>query len=64
MVAAIAAEALGASNVIGVAMPGPYSSPGSLTDARQLAANLGIEFLVLPISEVYETYLRVAETSI
>ena len=58
VVAAIATEALGASNVIGVAMPGPYSSPGSLTDARQLATNLGIEYLVLPISEVYETYLR------
>ncbi|MFZ0821758.1 MAG: NAD+ synthase [Candidatus Acidiferrales bacterium] len=59
LVAAIAVDALGADNVLGVAMPGPYSSPGSVTDARQLAANLGIRLIELPISEVFESYLRV-----
>ena len=54
--AALAVEALGASNVLGVAMPGPYSSEGSLTDARALARNLGIELLEIPIGEVFEAY--------
>ena len=54
LTASIAVEALGAENVIGVGMPGPYSSLGSIDDARQLAKNLGIRFEVLSISEVYE----------
>jgi len=56
VVASIAVAALGASNVIGVSMPGPYSSEGSKTDAQALAHNLGIEFLSLPISAVFESY--------
>jgi NAD+ synthase (glutamine-hydrolysing) len=56
VVAAIAVSALGRENVLGVSMPGPYSSEGSRSDARQLAANLGIEFLTLPISEVFNSY--------
>jgi NAD+ synthetase len=56
VVAAIAVKALGRENVLGVSMPGPYSSDGSRSDARQLAANLGIEFLTLPISEVFNSY--------
>jgi NAD+ synthase (glutamine-hydrolysing) len=47
--AAIAAEAVGAPNVLGVLMPSPYSSPGSVEDARQLAGNLGIDTMTLPI---------------
>jgi|ERR1017187_1316436 NAD+ synthase/NAD+ synthase (glutamine-hydrolysing) len=58
VVAAIAVDALGAQNVRGVAMPGPYSSPGSVVDAKQLAENLGIQFQVIPINEVFESYLR------
>ncbi|OFV99363.1 MAG: NAD+ synthase [Acidobacteria bacterium RIFCSPLOWO2_12_FULL_54_10] len=58
LVAAIAADALGPENVLGVAMPGPFSSTGSLTDARALASNLGIRFEVLPITETYQSYLR------
>lgn len=54
LTAAIAVDALGAENVIGVGMPGPYSSPGSIDDARQLASNLGIRFELLSINEVYE----------
>ena len=42
LTAAIAVDALGAENVIGVAMPSQYSSEGSITDARELAQNLGI----------------------
>jgi NAD+ synthase (glutamine-hydrolysing) len=54
LTASIAAAALGAENVIGVGMPGPYSSQGSIDDARQLAKNLGIRFELLSISEIYE----------
>jgi NAD+ synthase/NAD+ synthase (glutamine-hydrolysing) len=54
LTAAIAADALGAGNVIGVGMPGPYSSQGSIDDARQLAKNLGIRFELLSINEIYE----------
>jgi NAD+ synthase/NAD+ synthase (glutamine-hydrolysing) len=61
VVAAIAAEALGPQYVLGVAMPGPYSSAGSLTDAKKLAENLGIQFQVLPISDVFQRYLTVLQ---
>ena len=49
LTAAIAAEALGPDRVLGVLMPSPYSSRGSIDDAHQLAANLGIETMTLPI---------------
>jgi NAD+ synthase/NAD+ synthase (glutamine-hydrolysing) len=54
LTAAIAAEALGAENVIGVGMPGPYSSQGSIDDARTLAKNLGIRFELLSINKIYD----------
>jgi NAD+ synthase (glutamine-hydrolysing) len=53
LVAAIAADALGAENVLGVAMPARYSSSGSLTDAERLAKNLGIRHEILPIEPVF-----------
>jgi len=56
VVAAIAVAALGPENVLGVSMPGPYSSKGSRADARQLADNLGIEFLTIPITDVFHSY--------
>ena len=56
VVAAIAVAALGPENVLGVSMPGPYSSEGSRIDAKVLAENLGIEFLTLPISDVFGSY--------
>ncbi len=56
VVAAIAVAALGRENVLGVSMPGPYSSEGSRADARQLAENLGIEFLTIPITGVFNSY--------
>jgi NAD+ synthetase len=61
VVAALAAEALGPANVLGAGMPGPFSSAGSLTDAQQLARNLGIEFVVLPVHDLYDAYLRALE---
>ena len=61
VVASIAVAALGPRNVLGVSMPGPYSSEGSRTDAKALADNLGIEFLTIPIGEVFESYRKVLQ---
>ncbi len=58
LTACIAAEAVGPENVIGVGMPGPYSSPGSIDDARALAKNLGIRFELLCITETYDSYRK------
>jgi NAD+ synthetase len=58
LVAAIAKDALGAENVLGIGMPSPYSSSGSIDDSRQLAANLGIKFEVIGISGLFEEYTR------
>jgi len=58
VVATLAADALGSENVHAIAMPGPYSSPGSLTDAEELAKRLAIGFRVIPISSIYENYLQ------
>lgn len=58
LVAAIAVEAIGSENVMGVGMPGPYSSEHSLTDARALAENLGIRFEVVSIKTGYEDMLK------
>jgi NAD+ synthetase len=56
LVAAIATEALGAENVLGVLMPSPYSSDHSIKDAQALAANLGIKTQILPIGELMQGY--------
>ena len=61
LVAAIAVEALGAENVIGVGMPTEYSSLGSIADARKLAKNLGIRFELLPIHEVFAEFQKVLD---
>jgi NAD+ synthase (glutamine-hydrolysing) len=58
LVAAIAADALGPANVLGVSMPSGYSSTGSKTDAQELAENLGIQFLTIPIEEIFRTSLQ------
>jgi NAD+ synthetase len=58
LVAAIASEALGTENVIGVGMPSPYSSAGSISDSRQLADNLGIRFEMIEISELFQGYMK------
>ena len=56
LTAVIAADAIGPENVIGVGMPGPYSSEGSVSDARELAKKLGIRFEVLKITDIFENY--------
>lgn len=56
--AALAAAAMGPENVLGVAMPSRYSSPGSRSDARKLAANLGIAFREIPIEGMFKAYLE------
>jgi NAD+ synthase (glutamine-hydrolysing) len=56
VVAVIAAEALGVENVLGVAMPSQYSTPGSIEDALTLARNLGIKCLQIPITNTFATF--------
>ncbi len=53
LVAAIAADAVGAENVTGIGMPSPYSSQGSIDDSKALAANLGVRFELLPIANIF-----------
>jgi NAD+ synthetase len=53
----LAVEALGAERVLGVLMPGPFSSEHSVADARALARNLGIEARLVDIRPVYDAYL-------
>lgn len=57
LVATIATDALGPAHVRAISMPGPYSSPGSIRDGEALARNLGIDFRVLPISPIFDSYL-------
>ena len=57
LVAAIAADALGSENVVGIAMPSRYSSEGSVLDAMALADNLGFELWTLPIEDAFSAYL-------
>src|SRR5881409_3668439 len=54
--AVIAVDALGAENVTGVSMPSPYSSRGSIDDARSLTKNLGIRFLEVPITDAFRDF--------
>jgi NAD+ synthetase len=58
LTASIAVDALGSENVVGIGMPGPYSSPGSIDDARELASNLKLRFELLSINDIYESALR------
>ena len=58
LTACIAVDALGRDNVIGVGMPGPYSSRGSIDDSAELAKNLGIRFETVPIGDIFDTYLK------
>ena len=63
LTAVIAADAIGPENVIGVGMPGPYSSQGSIDDARALAQNLGIHFELISISEIFCAYKKALQAS-
>ncbi len=61
LVAAIAVDALGAENVQGIGMPSEFSSTGSVTDADQLARNLGIGFTTVPIKPIYTAFTDALE---
>ncbi|MDQ6660310.1 MAG: NAD(+) synthase, partial [Chloroflexota bacterium] len=64
LVAVIAVDALGAENVLGISMPSGYSSEGSKSDAQQLAENLGIQYLTIPIEETFRTSLKMMEPAL
>ncbi len=61
LVAALAAEALGAENVLCVMMPSPFSSEGSIKDSEELIKNLGCESRIEPISGAFEVLLKQLE---
>jgi len=56
LTAAIAVDALGASNVLGVLMPSPYSSKGSVDDSLELAARLGMQSKTIPIADIMHAF--------
>jgi len=56
LTAALAARAIGPANVLGVAMPGPYSSDHSITDAYALATNLGMQCMTFPIAQPFDGF--------
>ncbi|MDF1596072.1 MAG: NAD+ synthase [Acidimicrobiia bacterium] len=58
LTAALAADALGPEQVLGISMPSRFSSEGSVTDSRDLAERLGIRFEVVPMDDVFEAYLQ------
>src|SRR5207245_1223819 len=64
LTAVIAVDALGAENVLGISMPSGYSSQGSKTDAQQLAENLGIQYMTIPIEETFRTSLKMLEPAL
>jgi NAD+ synthase (glutamine-hydrolysing) len=59
--AAVAAQALGPENVLGVIMPSPYTSEASIEDAEALARNLEIQTITIPISDIFDSYLKTLE---
>ncbi len=58
LTAAVAADALGAPNVLGLFMPSPYTSPESGEDVRELSARLGVQIRTVPITTMFRTYLK------
>jgi NAD+ synthase (glutamine-hydrolysing) len=63
LTAAIAVDALGKKGVVGVAMPSQYSSKESIEDAEILSKNLGIQFLTIPITAIFQAYLKTLSPS-
>jgi NAD+ synthase (glutamine-hydrolysing) len=61
LVAVIAADALGPQGVLGVGMPSEFSSSHSVSDSRDLASNLGIEMIEIPIAPIYNSYVKALE---
>ena len=64
LVAAIAVDALGHENVMGISMPSGFSSEGSKTDAHEMAENLGIRCLTIPIEETFRTSLKMMQPAL
>ncbi len=58
LVAAVAVQALGKQNVVGISMPSKFSSRGSVTDSEKLSVNLGIELIKIPIAKAYNSYIN------
>lgn len=56
LTACVAVDALGRENVLGIGMPGPYSSPGSIDDAAELARNLGMKFELVSIAPMFDAF--------
>jgi NAD+ synthase (glutamine-hydrolysing) len=63
LTAAVAVDALGKKGVVGVAMPSQYSSRESIEDSELLAKNLGISILTIPITEIFQSYLKTLSPS-
>jgi NAD+ synthase (glutamine-hydrolysing) len=63
LTAAIAVDALGKKGVVGVTMPSQYSSRGSIEDSELLAKNLGIRLINIPITEIFQAYLKTLSPS-
>lgn len=61
LVATLASEAIGPENLVCVMMPSPFSSEGSVTDSKELIANLGCEGRIEPISDTFEVLLKQME---
>ncbi len=61
LVAAVAVDAIGKENVVGVSMPSRYSSEGSIRDAQELAERLGMELMIIPIEPAHAAYLEMLE---
>jgi len=61
LVQALACKALGSENVLALLMPSPFSSEGSINDAKQLSINLANDFRVVPINDIFSTYLNTLE---
>lgn len=61
LVQALACKALGSENVLALLMPSPFSSEGSVNDAKQLSINLANDFRVVPINDIFSTYLNTLE---
>lgn len=58
----IATRALGAENMRVVLMPSQFSSDHSVDDARQLAENLGVQYDIVPIKPIFDTYMKSLQT--
>ncbi|HEU5229226.1 MAG TPA: NAD+ synthase, partial [Ktedonobacteraceae bacterium] len=64
LVAVVAVDALGAENVMGISMPSSFSSAGSKTDAYEMAENLGIQCITIPIEETFRSSLKIMQPAL